>query len=218
MPIIYKITNITNNKAYVGLTVRSIEQRWKGHVSSARQGSPYRFHSAIRKYGIDSWKLEVLFEHENHTICREKEDFFIQHYELNDSKKGYNAKPGGCGGWIVPKEKYNDWKRKISITNQGLNNGNSTKYTNEELVEIGIKISNDLKRIPGHRTMVSECAKRDIRFPKSFRVSRFDGKYYNFAKILEDRTGLIFKPLTKTQEWKEKIRSANVKNRISRND
>lgn len=211
MPIVYKITNRTNNKSYVGHTVRTLDARWKSHQSAARQGSRFRFHSAIRKYGIDDWKLEILFEDKNHTICREKEVFFIQHFELMNSKKGYNAKLGGCGGWIVPDHKYNEWKQKISNTNKGLGNGNSTNYTNEELIEIGTKIALKMNRIPGQRRMVIECRKLDIRFPKSFRKYRFEGKYPNYARQLELTTGLKYKPYEKTEEHKNKIKTSNLR-------
>lgn len=30
--IIYKITNVVNQKVYIGLTTESLEKRWKGHL------------------------------------------------------------------------------------------------------------------------------------------------------------------------------------------
>lgn len=35
MGYIYKITNIVNNKIYIGLTTQTIKERWRQHVSSA---------------------------------------------------------------------------------------------------------------------------------------------------------------------------------------
>ena len=62
MAIVYKITNRANDKSYIGHSVRTLEQRWKSHLSCVRQGSKFRFHSAIRKYGIDQWDKEIIFE------------------------------------------------------------------------------------------------------------------------------------------------------------
>ena len=203
MALVYKITNKINNKSYIGHTVRTLEQRWKAHISSMRQGSNFRFHSSIRKYGIDNWNFEILFEHDDVSICKKKEEEFIEFYDLMNNKKGYNAKPGGCGGWIVPEEKYESWKQKHSENNSGLKNGNSTKYTNEELIEIGKKICIKLGRIVGQLTMVKECKKLGIRFPKSFRPIRFDGNYKNYVAILEKELSMTFNPYFRSEEQKQ---------------
>ena len=55
--IVYKITNKKNGKSYIGKTEYSLKHRWNRHLSSARNGSKFRFHSAIRKYGED-WGKE----------------------------------------------------------------------------------------------------------------------------------------------------------------
>ena len=164
MAIVYKITNRVNGKSYIGHSVRTLEQRWKSHLSSVRQGSKFRFHSAIRKYGMDQWDQEIIFEHTDVDVCKKKEEEMISHFNLMDNKKGYNAKPGGCGGWIVPDEKYESWRQKQSVNNTGMKNNNSTGYTNEELIEIGKKICHDLGRIVGQKTMVNQCEKIGIRF------------------------------------------------------
>ena len=138
MAIVYRITNKINGKSYIGQTVRTLDQRWRSHLSSVNQGSKFRFHSAIRKYGVDNWKLDILFENDDVDLCKKKEEELIALYNLTNNKKGYNATPGGCGGWVVPYEKYEFWRKKQSINNTGLNNPNSTGYSNEELIEIGI--------------------------------------------------------------------------------
>ena len=203
MALVYKITNKINNKSYIGHTVRTLEQRWNAHKSSMRQGSNFRFHSAIRKYGVDSWNLEILFENDDVTICKKKEEGFIESYDLMNSKKGYNAKPGGCGGWIVPDEKYESWKQKHSVKNSGIENPNSTKYTNEELIEIGKKICSALGRIVGQQTMVKECKKIGVRFPKSFRPMRFNGNYKNYVDILEKELGMKFNPYFRSEKQRQ---------------
>ena len=203
MAIVYKITNRVNGKIYIGHSVRTLEQRWKSHLSSVRQGSKFRFHSAIRKYGVDLWDQEILFEHSDVYICKKKEEEMIAEFDLMNNKKGYNAKPGGCGGWIVPDEKYELWAQKQSKNNIGLKNNNSTGYTNEELIEIGKKVCYDLGRIIGHTTMIKECEKIGIRFPKSFRPMRFDGSYKNYAAILEKELDMKFNPYFRSEEQRQ---------------
>lgn len=206
MAIIYKITNRINGKCYIGHSVRTLEQRWNSHLSSVRQGSKFRFHSAIRKYGIDDWDKEILFENSDVNMCKEKEKQFIIQFDLLNKKKGYNARPGGCGGWNVPDEKLESWKQKQSKNNTGLKNNNSTGYTNDELIEIGKRICYDLGRIVGHKTMVKECQKKGIRFPKSFRPMRFGGNYKNYVSILEKELGMVFNPYFRSEEQRQLYR------------
>jgi group I intron endonuclease len=208
MAIVYKITNKTNNKSYVGYTSRTLDQRWRSHQSSSRQGSKFRFHSAIRKYGIDDWTLETLFESESVNECKKTEEYYIK--EMNLMNIGYNAKPGGCGGWIVKDENYDDWIQKNKERAKETLNGNSTKHTNEELLDIATQICYEFKRIVSHRVLVKVCEERGIRFPKTFRPFRFGGKYENMIKIIEEKTSMIYNPMIRTDEHREKLRQANL--------
>jgi hypothetical protein len=206
MALVYKITNRNNNKSYIGHTARTLEQRWKSHLSAARQGSKFRFHSAIRKYGIDVWNKEILFENNDINIVKLKEEDMIQFYKTQETKIGYNAKTGGCGGFIVPPHKYDSWREQLSVNNTGLGNPNSIKYSNEELLEIGKTICIELGRIVGLRTMVKECKKRNIEFPKAFTKFRFGGNYRNFVSIIEQELNMIYNPYYRSEESKKHIR------------
>lgn len=210
MAIVYKITNRVSNKSYVGYTTRTLTQRWNAHLSSTRQGSKFRFHSAIRKYGIDSWDMEILFEDESIDICKKKEEQFITEMNLTDNKFGYNAKPGGCGGWIVSDKKYDSWYSNNKHRATGITNSNSTGYSNDDLIEIAISVFKDLGRIVGHASLVKECQNRGFRFPKSFRPFRFNGKYENMIKIIEEKTGMVYDPFFRSEEQKQKLRHINL--------
>jgi group I intron endonuclease len=62
MGYIYRITNLINQKAYIGETKRSdIRFRWNQHKHSVKtkNGSPALI-AAFEKYGIDNFKFEVL--------------------------------------------------------------------------------------------------------------------------------------------------------------
>lgn len=59
---IYKITNLINNKIYIGQSVH-IERRWSEHKSSVKTNKRiYYLHKAMCKYGINNFKFEVLVE------------------------------------------------------------------------------------------------------------------------------------------------------------
>jgi group I intron endonuclease len=201
------ITNKTNGKSYIGYTTRTLNQRWKSHLTSMRQGSKFRFHCAIRKYGVDNWVLQILYENENIEICKEKEEEMIALYET--FVKGYNATFGGTGGWVVPEEKYESWKQKISEKNTGSNNSNSINITNEELIKIGSEICLNLGRVVGHSTIVKEFEKRNLKFPKTFTKYRFQGDYKNYVKILMKLTGLDFCPHFRSEDFKTRLSNLN---------
>ena len=58
---IYKITNIQNQKVYIGQTIRPIEQRFKRHINDALNNIlDTHLARAIRKYGKDSFTIHII--------------------------------------------------------------------------------------------------------------------------------------------------------------
>ena len=89
---IYKITNLTNNKCYIGQSVH-IEQRWKDHIrcmSDSRRDAYNRpLYKAFRKYGIDNFSFEILEECTEDKL-NEREQYWILFYHSIDKQYGYN--------------------------------------------------------------------------------------------------------------------------------
>ena len=120
MGYIYKATNQINGQSYIGQTRISIEDRIKKHINCSNinnQEADYPFHAAIRKYGIDNFKVECL-EECNDELLDEKEIYYIKLY--NTYQNGYNAALGGSGH-----QKYN----YDEIVNFFLQNNNSIRLT-----------------------------------------------------------------------------------------
>jgi group I intron endonuclease len=92
MGYIYKAINTVNSKSYIGKTKNTIEDRFIGHKSDAANGSRTRFHCAIRKYGLDQFKIEIL-EAVQESELDIRERFFIATH-----KPEYNMTAGGDGG------------------------------------------------------------------------------------------------------------------------
>lgn len=61
MAFIYKITNLINNKCYIGKTERTIEKRWKEHLRK-RNSLDLPLYRALNKYGINNFQIEQLEE------------------------------------------------------------------------------------------------------------------------------------------------------------
>jgi group I intron endonuclease len=114
---IYKITNIKNNKIYVGQTRRSkIELRFKEHIKQSmnKNSKYYNFdlYKDLRKYGKRNFKIEVLEEIFNEEDLLNKEDFYILKY--NSINKGYNKLRSGKNITFPI-----DMKKKISESQKG---------------------------------------------------------------------------------------------------
>ena len=58
MGYIYKITNLINNKLYIGQTKKTIEERFKAHIKVARQHKNRYLYDAMNKYGYENFKIE----------------------------------------------------------------------------------------------------------------------------------------------------------------
>lgn len=92
MAYIYKITNSINGKIYIGKTYKTIEQRFKEHFKDSKRYKNRPLYRAINKYGIESFKIEVI---EKTNTPEEREKYWIQHF--NSYHNGYNATLGGDG-------------------------------------------------------------------------------------------------------------------------
>jgi group I intron endonuclease len=111
--IVYIATNLINNKQYIGQTVRKLKYRLYEHIH--HPDNSYPFSKALRKYGIENFKI-VPFS------CLEKdldwtESFLIK--KLNTLKpNGYNLESGGNN----QKHLHEVTKNKISKKTKGENN------------------------------------------------------------------------------------------------
>jgi group I intron endonuclease len=99
---IYRHTCPINGKSYIGLTSKTVNQRWTEHCRDAAKGSSIVFHRAIRKHGKDSWQTEVLVSEiptKEDAVLFEKH--FIKFYDTLN--KGYNSTVGGDGVFLNDK-------------------------------------------------------------------------------------------------------------------
>lgn len=90
---IYKITNMTNGKCYVGSTWKSFRARWKQHVSKLNCGKHHCNHlqAAWNNYGEDNFEFEILELVSDKDILLDREAFYIEKYKAYT--EGYNENP-----------------------------------------------------------------------------------------------------------------------------
>jgi|15BtaG_2_1085339.scaffolds.fasta_scaffold40411_2 hypothetical protein len=88
--LIYKATNIINGKCYIGQTVQPLNSRKSGHYYSSKVNRDNMiFHKAIRKYGEENFKWEILCECISQDEMNKLEQFhMLENNSLNPN--GYN--------------------------------------------------------------------------------------------------------------------------------
>jgi group I intron endonuclease len=119
--LVYCIKNIINNKEYIGLTKRPLEQRWKQHIYESNKKDSWEWNTplgnAIKKYGKDSFQVFVLEVCSSETELKLKEIQLIKERKSLASETGYNLTLGGDGrlGYKLSEET----KQKIGQGNLG---------------------------------------------------------------------------------------------------
>jgi len=143
MNCVYKITNLLNNKIYIGKT-SDYKKRWYKHIYTSKKDiKKSLIHKAIKKYGIDNFKFEILEENLIQDELTNREIYYISLYKTNvkkyGNKYGYNLTDGGEG---ISGYKYTT-KQKEKI--------NTAKLSKKQVLEIleayncGAKVS-DIKQ------------------------------------------------------------------------
>jgi len=102
------ITNKKNGKKYIGQTIQKFSRRWSHHLN---QGNA--LFSAVKKYGKDNFKQEIIDEAKTIEELNSKEKFWIKKHNTL-SPNGYNLTTGG-EGFTVSEES----KKRMSLAHIG---------------------------------------------------------------------------------------------------
>lgn len=130
---IYKVTNLINSKMYIG-QARNIKSRWSSHKSAYSTENTVLYR-AMRKYGLENFKFEVIEE------CKEEEldnleIYYIWYYNTYihaENSNGYNMTIGGGGSSGLSGEKSNMYgKRHSEETKQKMSESQKGKVLTEE--------------------------------------------------------------------------------------
>lgn len=93
--IIYSVTNIMNNKKYIGQTTKSLKTRKQNHLSTIKRNDT-AFQKAINKYGKEKFIWEIIDQAYSQEDLDNKEIFWIDYYNTYGCS-GYNMTLGGQG-------------------------------------------------------------------------------------------------------------------------
>jgi len=102
---IYKITNLLNNKVYIGQSW-DVERRFKGHRT---QEHNLHLKNSMKVHGIKNFSFEVLLQIKEGPFTQryldKYEAYFGKMYDATNREKGYNIRDygiGGRGGKLAP--------------------------------------------------------------------------------------------------------------------
>lgn len=141
---VYMHINKFNNKKYIGVTKLNPKQRWN-------YGNGYRscslFYKAIKKYGWNNFKHEILFCNLTYKEAEILEICLIKHYKSNNSTFGYNIEAGGN----LNKTLTDETRKKLSIAQKKVNRSgknnpmnNLSKERMEHFRQINTGINNPM--------------------------------------------------------------------------
>ena len=190
---VYVITNLINEKIYVGQHAGDdLDRYFRGDLTRATLNNGDRkphLYKAVRKYGIDKFVISPL------VICKTKEEMdaweihFIKAFGSNDKKVGYNIAAGGGGSCGYTRVVSEETRQKMS------ENGKKRRHSVEERQKmsaamVGIPKSNE------HRRKLSESKLGKKRGPFSeehknkIRMSLL-GKRHSKERVEKQRASII---------------------------
>lgn len=156
MYIIYKLTS-PSKKCYIGWTSKSLKNRLSRHQDESKIRT-HKMANAIKKYHLEKWKKEILFETDNKYLSLEKEKYFIK--KFNSIDNGYNFLIGGNNGWLN-KHHSNKTKQKMSMAKKGIPVIRSKLHKNNIIKALKLRNlnNNPVKNVEVRKKIANSLAK-----------------------------------------------------------
>lgn len=93
LPFYVYIHTFPNKKVYIGITHQNPNRRWRNNGEGYRKQN--FIYNAIKKYGWENVKHEILYTNLTKEEAEQKEIELIAKYQSNNEKYGYNIANGG---------------------------------------------------------------------------------------------------------------------------
>ena len=128
---LYLVSNTFNKKVYIGITITSLKVRLKQHFAASKTGRKSAFMNAIRKYGENAFKIELI-----RSDAKTFENLQLQEIEEIKSrdaiKNGYNTAVGGAIGTA----------KKITINGKAFfSRAQAAEYYDIDILKFNLRVS-----------------------------------------------------------------------------
>lgn len=196
---VYRLFCKANEKEYIGITA-DMKRRMAVHFNTK---DPTVLGRAIRKYGRDSFSVEILEECSSWKQACQREQFYIQTRETR-APKGMNMTDGGEGVYGLHHTK--ETREKMSASHVGKNCGAENPMYGKVSPRKGTKMS------PESRAKLSASCKGRPAWNKGKKFPEFSGENHPmFGKHYseEKRAALLLLRKPHTQQAKDKISASN---------
>lgn len=187
--IIYKTTNLINSKIYIGQDSKN---------DSNYLGSGKILNYAIKKYGRENFKKEILEECKTKEELNKQEIYWIKFYNSINKSIGYNINEGGSGGDnYTNNPNMEEIRKKISI---GVRNSGRVphRYTDEDKKRMSLNTKKQLAK-------ETEIEKRE-RLQKGKETKLLKGTHPS-QEYMRKLNSLKQKGRKHSEETKEKLRN-----------
>lgn len=211
---------LSNGKAYIGQTRRTVHKRMQQHLCNADRGVQTRLYHAIRKYGKVNFIVGIIEDNIPKNELNDKEMFYVACFDTYTN--GYNATAGGDTAAVFTEER----KQKIGAASKGrrlsdkakeligaANRGKvMTKGAKEKISRTMSQIAKANKyetrfnngvginapsfkpwwyEYKGKRTEVTDCTLKDYALRNGYNVATFTKQFGKHKAGREVKTGMF---------------------------
>jgi len=141
---IYSITNIANNKIYIGSAV-NLTRRWKHHIKDLKNKTHRNIllQRTYDKYGIEIFEFKVIERVQDKSKLLEREGYWMDKLECHDRDKGYNLLKTPTSQFGIKRSE--EAKLNMKGINKGFKHTSETK-AKMAAAKLGTKQSDEHKR------------------------------------------------------------------------
>ena len=203
---IYCHTHVESGRRYIGLTKKTMKQRWNQHILNAKSKTGkgcQHFWNAIKKYGKDAFSHQVLSVSLTVEEGNWFEKFWILMFDTTDVEKGFNLSKGGNHTPHPVKKDYwsdPDYRAAASFRSKKLWRNPSFRINHARVMQKALNTSD-------YKAKQSQSQKQRAETPDGLKHLR---KIANPGKILtpEHRAKISANDGTKNPETLRKISEA----------
>ena len=166
---IYKVTNNVDGKIYIG-------KHQTKNLDDGYMGSGKLITYAIKKYGIENFKKEILFIFKTEKEMNTKESELVTE-EFVRENFNYNLCPGGRGGWGHLNDRSEKHKQRSSKAGKKGGPAASKKIKEKYGVNSTRSLSNTIKKIRNTKIEKYGGVGFDIKDRQKLAIENFRRKY-----------------------------------------